>query len=279
MAKANQNGGGATVDGMADEVLYEVGGGVAVVTLNRPDKLNAFTPSLQARYFELLAEADADPSVRAIVVTGAGRGFCAGADLDFLKDIATHGPSLLSQARSPLFPLSLQKPFVAAVNGAAVGAGLAYAIQADVRFVADTAKLGCAFSQRGLVAEYGLAWLLPRICGHSRALDLLLSSRIVSGEEVLRLGLADRLCRAESVLEEAVAYAKELAASCSPASMAVIKRQVREGWSQSADEMTSYTLRLMAQAFTGPDVTEGVASFVEQRPAAFPPLGEGTRFS
>jgi enoyl-CoA hydratase/carnithine racemase len=264
---------------MADElVLYETTDGVAVVTLNRPDKLNAFTLELQSQYFDRLADAEADRDVRAIVVTGAGRGFCAGADLGFLEAIAETGPALLAEARRPTFPLSLRKPLIAAVNGAAIGAGLAYAVQADVRFVAESAKLGCAFSQRGLVAEYGLSWLLPRIVGQGRAMDLLLSSRMVSGEEVLRLGLADRLCPVETVLEEAVAYAAGLAATSSPASMAVIKRQVADAWGQTLEEAVEVTLRLMGRSFAGPDVAEGVASFVEQRPAAFPALDEGTTF-
>lgn len=264
---------------MADDlVLYETRDGVAIVTLNRPDKLNAFTLQLQEQYFERLAEAEADRDVRAIVVTGAGRGFCAGADLGFLEAIGETGPALLGAARLPTFPLTLRKPFIAAVNGAAIGAGLAYAVQADVRFVAQNAKLGCAFSQRGLVAEYGLSWLLPRIVGHGRAMDLLLSSRMVSGDEVLRLGLADFLCPVETVLDEAVAYAAGLAATSSPASMAVIKRQVTDAWAQTLDESVQVTLGLMAQSFAGPDVAEGVASFVEQRPAMFPALDEGTTY-
>jgi enoyl-CoA hydratase/carnithine racemase len=266
---------------MADElVLYEVRDGVAVVTLNRPDKMNAFTVELEDQYHERLADADADPQVRAIVVTGAGRGFCAGADLDLLKELAAGDLRLMSEKRRPqTFPLTLRKPFLAAVNGAAIGAGLAYAVQADIRFVSETAKLGAAFSQRGLVAEYGMSWLLPRICGNARALDLLLSSRIVSGDELLRLGLADRLCPAESVLDETVAYAADLAASCSPASMAVIKDMVRRHWSLSLDEAGRDTARLMRQAFAGPDLTEGVDSFLEQRGAAFAPLDQGTTFS
>ena len=151
-------------------------------------------------------------------------------------------------------------------------------LHADLRFVADTAKLGCAFSQRGLVAEYGLAWLLPRIVGHGRALDLLLSSRIVTGDEVVRLGLAEFVCPAASVLDEAIAYATTLATTCSPASMAVMKRQVTDAWSQSLNESAQETFRLMGQSFTGPDVAEGVSSFLEQRPARFAPLGDGTRF-
>jgi enoyl-CoA hydratase/carnithine racemase len=262
-----------------DTVLYEVRDGVALVTLNRPDKLNAFTLESQARYYELLSEADHDRQVRAIVVTGAGRGFCSGADLSFLEAIAENGPALLNAERPPTFPLSLQKPFIAAVNGAAIGAGLGYAVQADVRFVANEAKLGCAFSQRGLVAEYGLSWLLPRIVGHSRAMDLLLSSRIVSGEEVARIGLADFMAPAEQILDEALAYATNLAATASPASMAVIKRQVNDAWAQSFNQSAEETMRLMGISFAGADVAEGLASFVEQRPPAFPALGEGTHYN
>jgi enoyl-CoA hydratase/carnithine racemase len=267
---------------MADDVvLYEVhDNGVAVVTLNRPDKMNAFTVELQDLYFELLARADADAAVRAIVVTGAGRGFCAGADFELLQQLGAGDFSLISEDRRPMtFPLTLRKPFIAAVNGAAIGAGLAYALQADLRFVAENAKLGAAFSQRGLVAEYGLAWLLPRMIGQSRALDLLLSSRIISGDEVVRMGLADRLLPAESVLAEAVTYAGELAAGSSPASMAIIKDMVRAHWTMSLEDAGRQTVALMRESFAGADVKEGVASFLEQRPAVFAALDEGTLFT
>jgi enoyl-CoA hydratase/carnithine racemase len=241
--------------------------------------MNAFTVELEDQYHERLAEADADPEVRAIVVTGAGRGFCAGADLDLLKELAAGDLRLLSEHRRPqTFPATLRKPFIAAVNGAAIGAGLAYAVQADLRFVSETAKLGTAFSQRGLVAEYGMAWLLPRICGQAKALDLLFSSRIVSGDEVLRLGLADRLCPAETVLDEAVAYATELATTCSPASLAIIKDMVRRHWEIPLGDVARETVGLMRQSFAGPDVQEGVASFLEQRPSVFPPLDQGTTY-
>lgn len=265
---------------MADDlVLYELRGAVAVLTFNRPDKMNAFTVELEDQYHQRLADADADPAVRAIVVTGAGRGFCAGADLDLLRELGSGDLRLLDEHRRPqTFPTTLRKPFIAAVNGAAIGAGLAYAVQADLRFVSETAKLGAAFSQRGLVAEYGMAWLLPRICGQGRALDLLLSSRIVSGEEVLRLGLADRLCPAETVLEEAVAYATDLAANCSPASLAIIKDMVRRHWDVPLEVAARETAALMRESFAGADVQEGLASFLEQRPPAFAPLGDGTTY-
>src|SRR5262245_4521839 len=267
---------------MADDVvLYEArDNGVAVVTFNRPDKMNAFTVEVQDLYFELLARADADPAVRAIVVTGAGRGFCAGADFELLQQLGAGDFSLISDdRRSMTFPLTLRKPFIAAVNGAAIGAGLAFALQADLRFVADNAKLGTAFAQRGLVAEYGLAWLLPRMIGQARALDLLLSARIISGEEVVRMGIADRLCPADQVLDQAVAYAGDLAANCSPASMAIIKDMVRAHWTASIEQAAEQTVALMRESFQGADVKEGVASFREQRPAVFAPLDEGTLFT
>ncbi len=262
-----------------DLVLYELRGAVAVVTLNRPDKLNAFTLELEDEYHERLAEADADPEVRAIVVTGAGGAFCAGADLALLQELASGDLRLLNEHRRPqTYPATLRKPFIAAVNGAAIGAGLAYAVQADLRFVSETAVLGAAFSERGLVAEYGMSWLLPRICGQSRALDLLLSSRVVSGEEARQIGLADRLCPGGSTLDEAIAYAGNLAAHSSPASMAVIKDMVRRHWDVPFENVARETVGLMRQSFAGPDVEEGVAALLEQRPAAFAPLDHGTTY-
>ena len=156
-----------------DLVLAEHHGAVLLLTLNRPDRLNAWTNELEDRYFALLDQAEADPATRAVVVTGAGRGFCAGADLENLRQASTS-----DQASGPVRarerPLFFGKPLIAAVNGAAVGLGLIEALYCDIRFCVPTAKLGTAFAQRGLIAEYGIAWLLPRLIGRSRALDLLL---------------------------------------------------------------------------------------------------------
>ena len=191
---------------MSDElVLAEHRGPVLLLTLNRPDRLNAWNDALEERYFALLDDAEASPDVRAVVVTGAGRGFCAGADLADLEQVATvdFSTATLPERKRPRErPLALRKPLIAAINGAAVGLGLVEALYCDLRFCTPNAKLGTAFVRRGLIAEYGIAWLLPRLIGQSRALDLLLSGRIIQGEEALAMGLVDRVV--PDVVEAAV---------------------------------------------------------------------------
>ena len=266
---------------MADDVvLSEKRDGVLLLTLNRPSRANAWTGELEDRYFDLLAEADADPDVRAIVVTGAGKAFCPGADMDLLQGIGGGGgASLTDVERRPVtFPLTIRKPIIGAINGAAAVVGLVQALMFDLRFAAGGAKMTFAFSHRGLIAEYGSSWLLPRLVGTSRALDLLLSSRIVLAEEAAEMGLVNRVCDPATLLEETLAYAAELATKASPASLATIKRQIYAHATLGLDEALEDSNRLMRQSLRGPDFKEGVASFVDKRPPAFSPLGDGTTF-
>ena len=176
---------------MSDVVLIEVSEGVAQLTLNRPDRLNAWTAEMGRAYFDLLDECAAREDVRVIVVTGAGRGFCAGADM---KDLESIGSGDLDGARADLderpqtYALTIPKPVIAAINGPCAGLGLVHALMCDLRFAAQGAKLTTAFARRGLVAEHGISWVLPRLVGPARALDLLLSGRIVLAEEAARAG-------------------------------------------------------------------------------------------
>jgi enoyl-CoA hydratase/carnithine racemase len=256
-----------------DVVLYEVRDGVAVVTLNRPDSLNAWTPALGRVYFDRLQEADDNPEVRAMVVTGAGRGFCAGADFDHLRGVAESGESAEPDPRPQSFPRALCKPVIAAINGPCAGLGFVMAVMCDIRFAAKGAKLTTAFARRGLVAEYGLSWVLPRLAGASTALDLLLSGRTLLAEEAKELGVVDRLTEPGQAAEEAIAYAVELARFSSPASMATIKRQVYDDLARSLPEAEAAALVYMQESFGRPDFREGVESFVERREPAFPALG------
>jgi enoyl-CoA hydratase/carnithine racemase len=254
-------------------VLCEVRDNVALLTLNRPGRLNAWTGEMNALYFDLLARASGDPNVRVIVVTGAGRGFCAGADMDVLQGIGGNGSSDAGQVLRPMtYPLTIPKPIVAAINGACAGIGLVHALVCDVRFAAAGAKLTTAFARRGLVAEHGSSWLLPRLIGPGRALDLLLSSRVVLAEEAAGMGLVNRVVAPESLLDDTLAYARDLAANCSPASMATIKAQVYRHLTATLDDAVRESGELMARSFGLPDFREGVTSFVEKRPPAFEPL-------
>jgi enoyl-CoA hydratase/carnithine racemase len=266
-----------------DVVLWEEADGVATLTLNRPDRMNAWTGPMEARYFDLLQRAADTPDVRAIVVTGAGRGFCPGADMDILSGAAVEGGDGMAATgpgrRPKTFATTVPKIIVAAVNGACAGVGLVQALCCDVRFGAAGAKWTTAFARRGLVAEYGSSWLLPRLVGTSRALDLLASGRVFTSEEALDLGLVSRVLPAAEVLAAAQDYARDLAASCSPASMAVMKQQVYGAWDQSLDEALALANRLMQQSLSGVDLVEGVQSYVDRRRPEFEPLGRGTTFS
>ncbi|MGH2940898.1 MAG: enoyl-CoA hydratase-related protein [Solirubrobacterales bacterium] len=260
---------------MAELVLSERRGGVLVLTLNRPDRLNAWTDAMGAQYHALLEAAEADPAVKAIVVTGAGRGFCAGADLGDLEVAAESNelkPGLGERIHPDGYPRTIRKPLVCAINGAVAGRGLVEALNCDVRFCAPEAKLTTAFARRGLIAEYGISWLLPRLVGTSAALDLLLSGRIVRGAEAQRLGLVDHLVEPADLLTAAVAFADDLATNCSPTSMAIIKAQVQADLDRSFAEATTVADEEMLTSFQRPDVAEGVASYSERRPPAFPPL-------
>jgi enoyl-CoA hydratase/carnithine racemase len=262
------------LSGEVDSVLTERRGSVQLLTLNRPDRLNAWNDDLEDAYFARLDEADNDPHIRAIVVTGAGRGFCAGADMSELQAAASEGADLEAHlARRPRsFPLTLRKPLIAAVNGAAVGLGLVEALYCDRRFCTPDAKLSTIFARRGLIAEYGISWLLPRIVGWSNASDLLLSGRIVLGEEAQRLGLVDHLAERDEVVDEAVAYASDLATFCSPASMAVIKAQLRCDLQTSLDSAIDNANQLLLESYGRSDVSEGVASHLQRRAPLFEPL-------
>lgn len=253
-------------------VLTERRGAVLLVTLNRPERLNAWTNALEDRYFDVLVEAEADPDVRAIVVTGAGRGFCAGADMDDLGGASEASDAEIDRPRPRHLPMTIRKPVIAAVNGAAAGLGLVEALFCDVRFASPEAAFITAFVRRGLVAEYGVSWLLPRIVGHSRALDLLLSGRRLSGEEAYRIGLVDHLAPADQLVDAAIAYADDLATSCSPWSMATIKAQVVLDGERSFADSVGTADSLMRASFHGVDLAEGVASFTERRPPVFAPL-------
>jgi enoyl-CoA hydratase/carnithine racemase len=267
---------------MSGVVMYEVRDRVALITLNRPERLNAWTGEMERAYFGALEECAASEDVRVIVVTGAGRGFCAGADMEQLQalgdgDVDSVSASHADDRRPQTFPLSIPKPIVAAINGACAGIGLVQALMCDIRFAAQGAKLTTAFARRGLIAEHGISWILPRLLGPARALDLLLSGRVVLAEEAHEMGLVNRVLAPEQLLEETLAYARELATKCSPASMATIKRQVYGALEQELAPALAEADGLMLESFTAPDFAEGVTSFLERRDPRFAALGGEVR--
>ena len=273
------------------DVLYEVKDRIATVTLNRPDRLNAYTAQMAESIRLAIADAAKDPGVRVIVLTGAGRGFCAGADMDVLQgtqrgeraaarapvDVGNAftsglGPNLdaefTDQTRFSYF-MRTKKPIIAALNGPVAGIGLVMALYADMRFVSDKAVLTTSFAQRGLIAEHGISWLLPRLVGPAHALDLLLSARKVSPAEAERIGLVNRVFSADTFMENVLSYAHLLADTVSPRSMAVMKAQVWKSYFQSFGEALEIADAEMPPSFRWPDFKEGVAHFLEKRAPKF----------
>ncbi|WP_330262197.1 enoyl-CoA hydratase-related protein [Streptomyces griseorubiginosus] len=250
--------------------------GVMLLTLNRPDRHNAWTLEMELLYNELFDRAEADARVRAVVLTGAGRSFCPGMDMSVL-DGASSGarPWPTGQLPPRTRPMSFPKPVIAAVNGACAGIGFNQALMCDVRFAVPQAKFAAAFSARGLVAEDGVSWILPRLVGYGNAAHLLLSSRRVTGTEALSMGLVNRLAEPDDLLPQALAYATELARSASPYAMSLIKRQLADDQVRTFAESSESAAALLATAKRAPDYREGVLSFIERRPPAFPALGEG----
>lgn len=262
------------------EVLYRVEDRVATITLNRPDKLNAWTPAMADQMRAAFARADEDADVRAIVLTGAGRGFCAGADMSRLTAAAAGTGTLppAPEARTDgiagnfaqrySYLLAIGKPVIAGINGAVAGVGLVLTLYCDIRYMAEGAKLTTAFARRGLIAEHGLAWMLPRLIGPMHALDLLYSARILDTAEVEAIGLV-RMLPAEGFQAAVQARAAEIANLSSPRSTRIIKRQVYEGLFQSLAEATAVADRELAQCRETEDFREGVAHFMEKRAPNF----------
>ena len=258
----------------ADLVLTEVDAdGVATFTLNRPERRNAWTAALENRYFDVLAAADTDPAVRAGVLTGAGASFCPGFDMGRLDEVAGRGVNI-SDRRPQYAPRLFRKPLIAAINGACAGIGLTQALMCDVRFAARGARFSTAFARRGLGAEYGMSWVLPRYVGVGAALDLLLSSRVFEADEARELGLVNRVTEPAEVLATAREYARDLARNCSPAAMAVIRHQVLADLDASFEDACRRSYAVMEVLNSGADFREGVDSFVQKRPAAFRPLAD-----
>jgi enoyl-CoA hydratase/carnithine racemase len=269
------------------ETLYNVADRVATITLNRPDKLNAWTAVMEREVRAAMEEAERDPSVRAIVLTGAGRGFCAGADMSLLSNVAEKGldEERLAQAlrasdavregvrpdfrkKYSYFP-AITKPVIAAIQGPVVGLGLVIALYCDLRFASHAARFGTAFARRGLIAEYGMAWMLPRLVGHANALDLLFSARMIDAAEALRMGLVNQVFPQDVFLDKVQEYARELAWNVSPRSMRVIKRQVYEAMFETLAESFETSEKEMLASLQCDDFKEGVAHFVEKRAPAF----------
>jgi enoyl-CoA hydratase/carnithine racemase len=251
--------------------------GVLTLRFNRPERRNAWSHEMEAAYFAALAAAADDPAVRAVVITGAGDTFCPGADIMKLSAAADGKPSPHDPPRPSYPQVVFPKPLVAAVAGLCAGGGLVQALFCDVRFVAHDAVISTAWARRGLAAEYGMSWLLPRIVGFANALDLLLTARKITGDEAHRLGLANFVSDADRVLDDAQSYARQMAELCSPVSMATIRFQVWADASRNFAESWAEFQTAGPRVLGMPDAKEGAASFRERRPPRFDPLPPGFR--
>jgi enoyl-CoA hydratase/carnithine racemase len=260
---------------MTDLVLADLDAdGVMTLTLNRPERRNGWTDELKDAYYARLSAAAADPDVRVAVLTGAGTTFCPGADISRLDGLAQEGAQLPHLAVD--IPRTFPKPIIAAVNGACAGVGLVHALFCHIRFAAEGAKFSTSFARRGLVAEYGIAWTLPRLIGVENAMDLLISGRTFDAAEAKELGLVSRVVPRGEVLAAAQDYARDLARHCSPAAMSVIAGQVVEGLDIPFGAALQRSYAHVDRFIGGPDLREGLASFLEKRPPRFAPLGQGS---
>jgi enoyl-CoA hydratase/carnithine racemase len=268
------------------DIVVEHRGAAAVVSIERPQRLNALTFAMIAEIRSVVDRAVADPTITGIVVTGSGRAFSAGLDMEDLARSSKGGVDITPRDTRPrdrelpaLFAhlLSAPKPIIAAINGVCAGGGLVLAMMCDLRFATPQASFTTAFSKRGLVAEHGTAWLLPRLMGTSRALDILWSSRRFDAAEAHHMGLVDRIVDAEQLVESCCAYIDDLAANVAPRSIATMKQQVYSGWSQTIEASLADTNVHVKASLTHPDLVEGVASFVERRPPRFAPLSSDQR--
>ena len=269
------------------EILYSVDGPSAVITLNRPDALNALTNNMMTELKHALAAAEQDEQVVGIILTGAGRGFCAGMDMNALDAQATGGDLSAGVEVKKLdadpgdksmgenfqvaftYIMSIRKPIIVALNGACAGLGMSIALLCDMRFSSENGKFVTAFAQRGLIAEHGQSWILPRLIGSARALDLLWSSRKVAAEEAMQMGLVNRIIPQDELLNETKAYIQNLADNCSPTSLMMMKQQVYRHMNAPLGEAMKESNKWMAESLKRQDFKEGVASYLEKRSPAF----------
>jgi enoyl-CoA hydratase/carnithine racemase len=256
-------------------VLSSVEDGVALLTWNRPARNNAWTVDMEGAYFDLLEACTVNPAVRAIVVTGAGKSFCPGLDAQALDGISNGVDTKPHERRPMTLATTIPKPIIAAINGACAGVGLIQALACDLRFVASTARLSTAFSRRGIMAEHGVAWLLPRVVGWGNAVDLLYSGRVIGAEEALGMGLVNRVLEPDDLLPAALQYARDLATWASPIAIGYMKEQLFHAQTQTLEEARQEALGLWRGTLRAhPDFREGVRSFIERREPNFAPWAQ-----
>ena len=271
-----------------DEIKYEVAGKIATVTLNRPQQLNAWTHKMEDEVHHAMTKANQDNAVAVIILTGEGRGFCAGADMSLLNDVQESQSSSDSSRQNDSFSRiensldlppdfanrysyfpSVTKPIIAAINGPCAGLGMIMAMYSDVRFSSESAKFTTAFSRRGLIAEHGISWMLPKVVGFAAALELLISARKFDSQEGLRLGFVSKVFPDDTFMQKVNEYAVDLARNVSPRSIRVIKSQLYAAQFQSLTGAIETGNSEMLKSFESEDFAEGVAHFIEKRSSKF----------
>ncbi|MEN3974499.1 enoyl-CoA hydratase-related protein [Emcibacter sp. SYSU 3D8] len=279
---------------MYQEILYSVTGPVAEIRFNRPDRLNALTRRMLTEMKHAVAAAEQDEAVIGIVITGEGRGFCAGMDMQALSALGASGGTgnrvdedygLAAQPGDPAmgeeflkghsYLMAVRKPIIAAVNGPCAGLGFVLAMLCDLRFMGEEAVVTASFSQRGLVAEYGVSWILPRLIGVSKTLDLLWTSRKIKAAEAMEMGLVDKVFPAADVAAQAHAYINELSANAAPYSLMMMKRQVYRHLAMPLGEAVAETTQWIAESTARDDFKEGVNAYMERRPPQFSRIKAG----
>ena len=264
-----------------EQILYGVKDRIATVTLNRPDRMNTWTDTMSTEVYEAMHQAGKDREVRVIVLTGAGKAFCAGADVGGMEK---NDPAMLPyklprtfdmnrradyQTRHTWYP-AVPKPIIAMLNGATAGLGLMQALCCDLRFAAEDVTLSTAFSRIGLSAEYGAAWMLARLVGQANALDLLMSARRIKAPEAMRMGLVNQVHPADKLADATYAYARDLAENCSPRSMRMMKKMVYEVPFQTLAEAVIMANDDMVVSNASDGFREGTRAFMEKRKPAWP---------
>lgn len=269
-----------------DTVLTEISEGVLTITLNRPERGNAWNSAMTNAYFDALEAGARDPRVRVILVTGAGKAFCTGGDGAVIGSIAAAGSMeaglpdrpAATRDRPTWLALSIGKPVIAAINGACFGMGMQQALCCDIRFASEEAKFSTAYAKRGLIAEMGMSWLLQRLVGTGRGLDLMLSARLVRAAEAREIGLVEFVVPHDRLLDEARAYARTLVEGSSPRAMRMMKYQAWKDAGRGLIASYDEAQAMLAEAFTSADFQEGFASWQDGRPPAFAPLADELAF-
>lgn len=276
-------------------ITYEINGRAAIITLNRPKQMNSWTPTMATEVRHAIAAAEDDKAVFGVIITGAGKAFCAGADMGELQKLGAQGGFSSSDNKEGVFDAhpgdpetmpegfgkgaysyfaTIRKPVIAAVNGAVAGVGLPCALFCDMRFFGESGYVSSSFSKRGLIAEAGTAWILPKLVGVDAAFDILWSSRRIYGLEAKEMKLATRVCRDEDLLQDTVSYINDLAENCSPASIAGMKGQLYRDLFRDPTESFKEAHQMMKATLRTDDFREGVKSFVEKRKPEFPAIGK-----